>query len=335
MWASAQYKGKDGATIDATYARNWNASSGACPRFYTDTASREIYKYMLWKVMTRQNTYTNLAYNEDPTIMQWELCNGCRCPLAPTDWGDTAARGRGDEMQGWIEEMAAYAKALSPRQLVALGSEGFLCSGTDCSHADSGFSTSPILAEWAGSQGVDFVRNNEPSNLDVAVYHARPELWGASARHKTGYGQNKVFDPNIELLNEWMLAHETTRLRKPIILESFAAPSPPTTYANDHSARSIRFENILNRVVESHRTAAALFWKLGTGVWKLRLDGNLGAWLRRVGTVGQVGADVAGGVGLDDVGGGSVGDRASLRDGVEAAAEGEQRRSDGTPDPGS
>ena len=267
MWASAdQYKGKDGATIDATYARNWNASSGDCPRFYTDTASRDIYKYMLWKVMTRQNTYTNLTYNADPTIMQWELCNGCRCPLAPTDWGDTAARGRGDEMQGWIEEMAAYAKALSPRQLVALGSEGFLCSGTDCSHADSGFSTSPIIAEWAGSQGVDFVRNNEPSYLDVAVYHARPESWWASARHKTGYGQNKVFDPNIELLNEWMLAHETTRLRKPIILESFAAPSPPTTYANEYSARSIRFENILNRVVESHRTAAAVFWKLGTGV---------------------------------------------------------------------
>ena len=86
MWASAdQYKGKNGTTIDATYARNWNASSGACPRFYTDTASRDIYKYMLWKVMTRQNTYTNLAYNADPTIMQWELCNGCRCPLAPTD----------------------------------------------------------------------------------------------------------------------------------------------------------------------------------------------------------------------------------------------------------
>ena len=64
MWASAdQYTGKDGATIDAAYARDWNASDGDCPRFYTDTASREIYRETLWTVMTRQNTYTGLAYN--------------------------------------------------------------------------------------------------------------------------------------------------------------------------------------------------------------------------------------------------------------------------------
>ena len=266
MWASAdQYTGKEGATIDAAYARDWNAQNGDCPRFYTDTASRDIYKYMLWKVMTRENTYTGLAYNADPTIMQWELCNGCRCPLTSSAWEEAASRG--DEMQGWIEEMAAVAKAFSPRQLVALGSEGFLCSGTDCSVADSGFSSSPSIAEWAARQGVDFVRNNEPSNLDVAVYHARPELWWANSIHKTTpYNENKNFDPKLELLNEWILAHETTRLRKPIILESFAAPSPPTAYANDFSARTIRFESILNRVVESHRTAAAVFWKLGTGV---------------------------------------------------------------------
>ena len=54
-WASSDHYSNRSSTIDTTYANGWHAEDEDCPRFYTDEVARDIYRFMLNKVMTRVN----------------------------------------------------------------------------------------------------------------------------------------------------------------------------------------------------------------------------------------------------------------------------------------
>ncbi|HID24699.1 MAG TPA: hypothetical protein EYP14_20190, partial [Planctomycetaceae bacterium] len=83
--------------------------------FYTDPDIRQWYKDYVHTVLNRVNTYTGIAYKDDPTIFAWELAN------EPRAEGDLS----GNILQGWIEEMAAYVKSIDPKHMVTTGVEGF------------------------------------------------------------------------------------------------------------------------------------------------------------------------------------------------------------------
>ena len=84
-------------------------------RFYTEKSIKDCYKSYAEHVITRRNRYTGLRYNEDPTIMTFELANE---PRARSDKS-------GAKLLGWVSEMSRFVKRLAPRQLVAVGDEGF------------------------------------------------------------------------------------------------------------------------------------------------------------------------------------------------------------------
>jgi mannan endo-1,4-beta-mannosidase len=66
-------------------------------------------------VLTRFNRYTGLRYNEDPTIMTFELANEPRSRSDKT----------GQRLLAWVTQTSAYFKHLAPHQLVTTGDEGF------------------------------------------------------------------------------------------------------------------------------------------------------------------------------------------------------------------
>ncbi|RWW66598.1 hypothetical protein BHE74_00026023 [Ensete ventricosum] len=85
--------------------------------FFSDPTVKGYYKAFVKvkhkTVITRVNTFTNVAYKDDPTIMAWELINEPRCPSDPS----------GDTLQAWFEEMAAYVKSIDPMHLLEIGVE--------------------------------------------------------------------------------------------------------------------------------------------------------------------------------------------------------------------
>jgi len=112
--------------------------------FYTDPNAKEAYKKYVHKMVTRRNTLTDMPYNEDQTILAWELANE---PCAADKSGDT--------LYQWASEMSAFIKSLDQNHLVAIGDEGWL----------------------DGENGVDWERNLEIDTIDFGTVHVYPDHW--------------------------------------------------------------------------------------------------------------------------------------------------------------
>lgn len=240
------------SNISVAYATNWNAQSGSCPRFYTNAVTKDYYRFMLRRLLTRENTYNLMPYRQDPTIMMWELCNGCRCPGSA-----------GDELFAWYEEMAAHVKLLAPSQLVATGGEGLFCRGAGgrCSTdsavmPEAGATPADMLAAWADGQGTDFRRESLIANIDVAVFHDRPEAWvPALATHL----QSRAAERN-GVYGEWLTRHEEAigAIGKPMVMDTFAIDAP-----NLWVSRTQLFRYLLNRMLGTGKTDGCFFSQLG------------------------------------------------------------------------
>jgi endo-1,4-beta-mannosidase len=73
-------------------------------------------------------------------------------------------------LQAWIEEMAAYVKALDSKHLVTVGTEGFYGPGrTERLDVNPG--------DWAASLCSDFIQNSAVKHIDFASVHAYPDIW--------------------------------------------------------------------------------------------------------------------------------------------------------------
>ena len=261
--------------VDFNFVRSWEQVSH-CPRFYSDPAARDLYKFMATTVVGRVNSYTGVAYSDDPTILMWELCHQCRCPGS-----------NGGEMQEWIEEMAPHVKALAPKQLLAFGGEGFLCAGQSCANFSSSApskqrSKADVMAAkkqtdvWepvAGREGDhealhhanyimsrlggNFAANNAVDALDVATYSAD----FAEVRHVL---QDLGVEGWAASLDVWTRLHEeaAAALGKPLILESFGLATggdSPFTGID----REVVVRHTLDKLQHSHHTMGALFSDLG------------------------------------------------------------------------
>ncbi|GAC1367170.1 MAG: hypothetical protein NVS2B12_24490 [Ktedonobacteraceae bacterium] len=72
--------------------------------FYSDAEAITDFQHYTSTLLNHINTYTGIAYKDDPTILAWELGNELRAPL------------------GWEETMAIYLKGIDPHHLIASGS---------------------------------------------------------------------------------------------------------------------------------------------------------------------------------------------------------------------
>ena len=142
------------------------------------------------QVLTRVNTYTGVAYRDDPTIMLWELAN------EPRATSDTS----GATLEAWIDEMAAFIKGLDTNHLVATGEEGW--------YTDKG-------GDWRhdGTEGADFIRNSQSAFIDVASFHLYPFFYLMSEAEALDWINEHVQD-----------AHEV--IGKPVYLGEFGWRAP-------------------------------------------------------------------------------------------------------------
>src|SRR6185295_12406773 len=87
----------------------WCGSSAGHDDFYVNACTKTLYQDYVRAVLTRVNSYTGLAYKDDPTILAWQLANEPQCESDTT----------GDRLAAWVAEMAAFVKSIDSNHLLA------------------------------------------------------------------------------------------------------------------------------------------------------------------------------------------------------------------------
>ncbi|MGI8414978.1 MAG: glycoside hydrolase 5 family protein [Nakamurella sp.] len=163
-------------------------------KFYTTKSIKDCYQAYAKHVIRRRNRYTGLRYNEDPTIMTFELAN------EPRNRSDKS----GAAVLAWAAEMSGYVKSLAPRQLVSVGDEGFY---GDASNDDYPYSN------YEGNHWKKLVAL---PHVDYGTVHLYPGSWGETPSAKPGT------DP-VAWGTKWINDHldDGARLRKPVVIEEY------------------------------------------------------------------------------------------------------------------
>ncbi|KAJ4713857.1 Mannan endo-1,4-beta-mannosidase-like protein [Melia azedarach] len=189
--------------------------------FYTNEVVKGYYKNNVKKILTRINTFTKIAYKDDPMIMAWELMNEPRCQA---DYS-------GKTLNGWVQEMASYVKSIDNKHLLEVGMEGFYGDSIpDRKQFNPGYQV-----------GTDFISNHLIKEIDFATIHAYPDQWLP--------GQNSY--AQMLFLQRWLTSHWTdsrTILRKPLIFSEFGKSSKDSGFsisARDSFLNAI-YTNIYN-----------------------------------------------------------------------------------------
>jgi mannan endo-1,4-beta-mannosidase len=180
-------------------------------KFYTTESIKACYRAYARHVIRRRNPYTGLRYNEDPTIMTFELAN------EPRNRSDKT----GAEVLAWAAEMSTWVKSLAPRQLVAVGDEGF--------YGDPDNSDYPY-SNYEGNRWRDLVAL---PNVDYGTVHLYPGSWGETPASKPGT------DP-VAWGTTWITDHLTDgkRLSKPVVIEEYGLHVDASQGVPDEAART-------------------------------------------------------------------------------------------------
>ena len=234
---------------DDSYAAGTNHDT-----FYSTPAIQNCYRAYIRHVLQRRNKYTGLRYNQDPTIMTFELAN------EPRSRSDKS----GDILLNWVKQTSAYIKELAPLQLVTTGDEGFY---GDPNAADYPYSN------YEGDRWKDFLAL---PTVDYGTVHMYPEAWGENPGSKPGT------DP-VAWGTGWINSHLTdgAAIGKPVVLEEFGVAINSQAGIPDEAARTAAYKAWTDAVLAGGG-AGDQFWLLTSrvddGSWYPDYDGFRMIW---------------------------------------------------------
>ncbi|XP_078445204.1 putative mannan endo-1,4-beta-mannosidase 9 [Wolffia australiana] len=232
---SNNYNDFGGKNQYVQWARQSGENLNSDDDFFRSDLAKAFYKNNVKAVISRVNTFTGLAYKDDPTIFAWELINEPRCP------SDLSGR----TLQAWMSEMAAYVKSIDANHLLEVGMEGFY-----------GESWPEKKAFNPGYEvGTDFIANHQIPGIDFATIHAYPDQWSPGS----GELEQQAF------LRSWIASHvqDCARvLRKPLLIAEFGK----STRSASATQRDVLFNAVYDAVFSSALAggpaSAAAFWHL-------------------------------------------------------------------------
>ena len=223
--------------VDPDVTGDWDGFMDNSAKFYPIAEAQKAFRDAVRMLITRRNRITGKAYNEDPTIMAWQLGNEPRPGSARTRDKNAALFIR------WVNDTAQFIDSLAPRQLVSSGNEG-----------------------WMGTAGDRklFVDSHQSAYIDYLTFHMWAPNWSwvdpkrFAATYDAGWAKARDY------LN-WHI--DTAQLMgKPIVLEEFGmnrddgsfSPSAKTT-VRDRYYRAV-FEIVEQRAAEGAAIAGSNFW---------------------------------------------------------------------------
>jgi mannan endo-1,4-beta-mannosidase len=236
----AWFGGRPVAEIDPDLTGNWNVFMDNSAAFYRSEPAQDAFRTVVRQLIARKNSVNGRAYNEDPTIMSWQLAN------EPRPGSDANAKPHFDAFVKWQEDTAGFIKKLAPKQLVSTGNEGWM--GT------------------AGSKEL-FVRSHVSKNIDYLTYHMWAPNWGwfnpkdAAGTYEGAWARMKDY-------LDWHI-DEANRMGKPIVLEEFginrdngAFEATSTTINRDKLYQAI-YQLLARRAASGDAIAGSNFWAWG------------------------------------------------------------------------
>jgi len=207
-------------------------------RFYGLPHAQELFRSHVARVLHRRNTINGRRYDEDPTIMAWQLSNE---PRPGTDVPATDANL--PAFYTWMDETARFIKERAPRQLVSTGNEGTMgCLGkTDA-----------------------YLKAHQSPAVDYVTLHVWVRNWGWLKEPHLGPQYEEAVALAVQHIEQHMALAD--QLGKPLVMEEFGIdrddgrtdPGGRTTMRDDYYAK------IFKRVLTSCQAGGALqatnFW---------------------------------------------------------------------------
>ncbi|KAG6502937.1 mannan endo-1,4-beta-mannosidase 5-like [Zingiber officinale] len=210
--------------------------------FYTNPTIKQYYKNHVLKVLTRVNTYTNVAYRDDPTIMAWQLINEPRC------FADISGR----TLTAWVQEMAAYTKSVDKNHLLGTGMEGFYGSSTP----DKIQRYNPV----AYQAGTDFITAHQVNEIDFTSVHIYPDKW-------LPQGPQQSEENQIAFMRQYLWSHSNDSmkvLQKPMVVGEFGnnRMNPDFSEQLRNNYYSAVYDTIYRIASVSYSLGGGMFWQL-------------------------------------------------------------------------
>jgi mannan endo-1,4-beta-mannosidase len=180
--------------------------------WFINSEARGIFKDYIQTVVTRRNTINGRLYNEDPTVMGWDVMNEPRCQDQAICF-DAETPGR--VLTEWIDDISTYVRSLDERHLITVGLDGFyLQPPSRAATYPTGLNPFSIAATYNS----DFVLNSDLPNIDFLSFNVYPDF----------YGQE-----NVPWIRDWIRGHSVdaaSQLTKPAIIKELG--TQPTSNRN-------------------------------------------------------------------------------------------------------
>jgi mannan endo-1,4-beta-mannosidase len=136
--------------------------------FFASPQMKQWWKDYAYLLANRVNTFTGIAYKDEPAILAWEIGNELRC---------TTCRGT-SKMPDTIRELAGFLRQVAPNQLISDGGDGF----DDNPSAYVGLSNFYAVR---GDEGASFSKLAAIEELDMLSYHFYPNNYGFTTAKDT------------------------------------------------------------------------------------------------------------------------------------------------------
>ena len=216
---------------------SWKQFTDYSKTFYANETAQKMMEDHIGRVIGRVNHITGVPYQEDPTILAWQLANEPRGYDTP------------ELYRKWTRRVASFIKGLDPNHLVCLGSEG----NTGSSDA-----------------GVNVLLDNDNPDIDYITMHIWPQNWGWFNPENA----EATFKPTLEKIDAYWAQHmEVARkLKKPIVFEEFGIARDGGSFEIDGAVTwrdkfySHFFNLAVNSMINGNPVQGINFWTYsGTG----------------------------------------------------------------------
>ncbi len=230
------------APLPKTSLWDWDAYCTYIAKFYTCISCQQLYQATIEKIVNRVNTYTYIAYKNDPTIMSWELAN------EPRPMKNEAI----EDFKLWIKNTAAYIKQLDKNHLVTTGSEG-------------------LIGCFNQQELYTYIHNLQ--TIDYATIHIWPKTW---QWYKGITTEQSTTDTTLQKTKNYIQTHVSIlkKINKPLVIEEFGLHRDGNSFDSKRTTahRDIYYKMVFEEI-KKYNIAGYNFWGYA-GVARKNNTGN-------------------------------------------------------------